>query len=121
MQSLGQALPESAVTRLERRVARLSALLEVATQQASDRQIRDGGAQLIERLGEWLEDIKDLREVGDEDVHEMVRSFELRLKLAERKVDGWAIPPSVKRKLGAPSELTQSRRRGRPRKVQTAA
>ncbi len=116
MTKFGEMIPQSTLDRLERRVSRLSILLELATQNSAEKSIRESGAQLIERLSEWLEDIKDLVEVGDEDAHDLVKSFTMRLRLAETKVKGWSIPEAVVRRAFDEDGGAPQRRRGRPPK-----
>lgn len=117
MTKLGVQVPEATMVALEKKAGRLANLVEAATSEAPVREVRDGGAQLVERIGEWMDEIKDLREVGDEDVHEKIQSFAIRLHLAEEKTKSWPIPEKVRARI-----MTQpKRRRGRPRKVQSAA
>ncbi len=115
MTKLGVQIPTSTISTLDFRVARLSSLVEIATQSSPEKKIRANGAQLIERLSEWLEEIKDLSEVGDEDVHDVLKSFKLRLKLAEAKIKTWPIPDRLRKQATASFEPVK-RRRGRPRK-----
>lgn len=115
MTKLGVEVAEATITSLERRVVRLVALLEIATQKSPNKTIRENGARLADRLAEWMDDIKDLREVGDEDVTELIKSFELRLKLAESKVKDWPLPASAR------AELEGRPRRRRGKKVRPAA
>jgi hypothetical protein len=116
MTKLGENTPQSTIDGLERRVSRLSILVELATQNSNEKSIRESGAQLIERLSEWLEDIKDLAEVGDEDAHDLVKSFTMRLRLAETKVKAWSIPEAVVRRAFEEEVALPQRRRGRPPK-----
>jgi hypothetical protein len=115
MTKLGETISQAKLDAIERRVTKLATLLEVATQNSSEKTVREGGAQLIERLSEWVEDIKDLAEVGDEDVVEVVKGFMVRLKLAEDKVKEWKIPPALVRAYND-DEALPARRRGRPPK-----
>lgn len=117
MTKLGVQVPEATMVALEKKADRFVQLVETATSESPHKEVREGGAQLIERVGEWLDEIKDLREVGDEDVHERIQSFAIRLHLAEEKTKGWPIPEKVRSRI----MTTEKRRRGRPRKVQTAA
>lgn len=117
MTKLGETIEKSTLEGLERRVARLSILVEYATQSSPERKIREGGNQLIERLSEWVEDIKDLAEIGDEDVHDLLKSFMLRLRLAEQKVKDWQIPESVVARAFDDETAQPARRRGRPPKT----
>jgi hypothetical protein len=114
MTKLGIEISDSTMAQLERRVAKLMALLEIATHKAADKKIRENGAQLSDRLAEWIDDIKDLREAGDEEVAERISSFTLRLKMAEDKMKNWPIPAAAR------EELNGGRRR-RTRKVRPAA
>ncbi len=97
MTNLGVEVPQSTLTQLERRVVRLSALVEQATQISPHKKVREGGALLMERLGEWIDEIKELSDIGDADVHDRIRSFSLRLKLAEEKVKTWPVPARYKK------------------------
>ena len=116
MTKFGEMIPQSTLENLERRVSRLSILVELATQGSAEKSIRESGAQLIERLSEWLEDIKDLVEIGDEDAHDLVKSFTMRLRLAETKVKAWKIPEAVVRRAFEEEVALPQRRRGRPPK-----
>ncbi len=115
---LGATVPRSTIAALERRATKLAALIDVATKASTNRDIRTGGAQLIDRLNEWIEEIKELVDMEDEDVLEMVKSFHLRLRIAEGKVARWQIPANL-RKQALGSE-TKERRRRRPRKQSAA-
>jgi hypothetical protein len=96
MTSFGMQISEHTITSLEKRASRLAALVETATQGSQLKKVRDNGAQLVERLGEWVEEIKELRDMGDEDVEELIKSFTTRLALAEEKIKAWPIPASVR-------------------------
>lgn len=117
MTRLGVEVSDKTMVALEKKALRLAELVDLATSAASDKKVRDGGAQLVERLGEWMDEIKDLREVGDEDVHEKIRSFAIRLHLAEEKTKSWPIPKKQREKILSGTK----RRRGRPKKVRSAA
>lgn len=88
---------DSLIRHLERRAARLIVLVETATQASDERSVRDGGAQLVERIQEMVEELQDLRAAGDSDLPELVEAFHRRLYIAQKKVDGWNIPDSVRR------------------------
>lgn len=110
MTKLGVQVPETIIVSLEKRAARLASLVESATQASPERPIREGGALLIDRLGEWVEEIKDLREMGDEEVTEVIRSFATRLRIAEEKVKAWPLPQSARK-----HAMRQDRLRRKPR------
>lgn len=86
---LGVEIPQANVDALETRAHRLIVAVDKATQDNPDRRVKVAGGQLAERILEWVEEIKDLREVGDDDVAEVMRSFSARLKLAEKAVAAW--------------------------------
>lgn len=117
MTSLGVQVPEATMIALEKKANRFAELVEAATTESPHKYVRDGGKQLIERIGEWLDEIKDLREVGDEDVHDKIQSFAIRLHLAEEKTKAWPIPEKVRTRILNPAK----KRRGRPKKVRSAA
>ena len=117
MTKLGVTIPQPVLTALEKRAQKLTSLVDVATSTASDKKVRDSGAQLIERVNEWLEEIRDLNMVGDEEVEERAKSFHIRLRLAEEKIQGWQLPAAVRDKAEA---ALRPRRRGRPRKKAAA-
>ena len=117
MTKLGVNIPQPVLTSLEKRAQKLTSLVDAATSGASDKRVRDHGAQLIERVQEWVEEIRDLNMVGDQEVEERARSFHIRLRLAEEKIKGWALPASVREKAEA---ALRPRRRGRPRKKAAA-
>jgi hypothetical protein len=102
MTDLTARIPESAINALARRTTRLIELVERATQSSPEKGVREGGAQLVELLGERVEEIRELHAIGDEDLPERLRAFTLRLKLAEAKVMAWKMPkarkPSVAKK-----------------------
>lgn len=113
MTKLGVTIPNTVMNALERRAQKLISLVDVATSTASDKRVRDNGAQLIERVNEWVEEIRDLNMVGDDEVEERAKSFHIRLKLAEAKIEAWALPASVRDRADA---ALRPRKRGRPRK-----
>jgi len=88
---------DALIRHLERRAARLVLLVETATQASAERSVRDGGAQLVERILEMVEELQDLRAAGDSDLPELVEGFHRRLYIAQKKVDSWNIPDSVRR------------------------
>ena len=118
MTKLGMTIPQSVMTALEKRAHKLTSLVDVATSGATDKKVRDNGAQLIERVNEWIEEIRDLNTMGDEEVEERAKSFHIRLRLAEQKIAAWALPASVRDQAEA---ALRPRRRGRPRKKAVAA
>lgn len=85
---------------LERRAARLVGLIDAASQASDDKKIRDGGAQLVERIVELVEELRELQKAEDDGLPEAADVFHRRLYLAEKKVDTWNIPESVKKRLG---------------------
>ena len=117
MTKLGVTIPQSVLSALEKRAQKLTSLVDVATSSAHDKKVRDSGAQLIERVNEWIEEIRDLNTVGDDEVEERAKSFHIRLRLAEEKIKGWQLPASVRDRAEA---ALRPRRRGRPRKKAAA-
>ncbi len=95
---------------LEARAMRLSNKVERATQDSPEREVRDGGSRLADVLDEWLQDIHELHQSGDDELEERVLSFHTRLALAEKKVDTWHIP---KRKRATKKKKARA---SRPRK-----
>jgi hypothetical protein len=85
-------VPESKVNALARRAAKLSEIVERATQSSAEKSIRDAGAQLIELLSERIEEIRELHQLDDEDLIDRMNMLALRLKLAEAKVNAWGLP-----------------------------
>ncbi|MEL6190048.1 MAG: hypothetical protein AAFU79_35940 [Myxococcota bacterium] len=104
----GVEIPQSKLDALETRAHRLTVDVDRATSSSSDRSVRETAGQLVDRILEWVEEIKELREVGDEDVMERMRSFEARLSLAEREVARWPKPSDPAN--GAPSRRRRKRR-----------
>ena len=97
---------------LRQRAAKLADRVELATAESPDREVRQGGTRLSEVLEEWLEDLEELLEIGDDNLQERMMSFATRIMLAEQKVGTWKVP---KKKASA-------RKRGRkPRKSAEAA
>lgn len=105
----GVDIPQSHLDALESRAQRLTDEVDRATAASTDRRVREVGGQLVDRILEWIEEIKDLLEVGDEDVVERVRSFQARLVLAEKLVSRW---PKPKEAVGTEPK---KRRRKEPR------
>lgn len=105
----GVDIPQSHVDALEARAQRLANEVDRATTASSDRRIRDTAGHLVDRILEWVEEIKELREVGDEDVIERIKSFQGRLALAESHVASWPMP--------ADKRASGRRRRKRERKA----
>lgn len=104
---------------LEGRAATLARLVETASQASSDKKIRDAGNQLVERIGEMVEELIELQKADDESLAEAADVFHRRLYLAEKMVETWNIPESVRKKLtkkkGKDAEPAPRRRRA-PRK-----
>ncbi|MCK6551200.1 hypothetical protein L6R52_35525 [Myxococcota bacterium] len=92
MNELRVRVPESVVNALARRTARLTELVERATQASKVKEIREGGAQLVELLSERLEELKELVAMEDEEVPDRIRAFKVRLTLAEAKIATWPMP-----------------------------
>ena len=88
----GVEIPQTQMDTLEARAHRLTVEVDRVTGASSDRGIREVGGQLVDRILEWVEEIKDLREVGDEEVVERINSFKARLSLAETHVAAWPKP-----------------------------
>lgn len=97
---LGVEIPKASLDAIEARAQRLIEEVEKAVQHA-DRRIKTVGGQLVERILEWVEEIKDLREMGDEDAGEVMQSFLTRLRLAERMVSRWPTRRARKRRRAA--------------------
>jgi hypothetical protein len=109
MSHLSARVPESTVNALARRTARLIEVVERATQTSPHKAVREGGAQLVELLGERLEEIRELHAMEDEDVVDRIKGFKLRLSLAEEKVQRWNLP-KPKRPIQVPSARRPRRR-----------
>lgn len=97
MSEFRDRVPESKVNAIARRAARLSKLVERATKSSPSKEVRARGGQLVEVLTEWVDQIQELHSGGDVDLEERVRSFTIRLHLAEQKVVTWHIPEKKKR------------------------
>jgi hypothetical protein len=108
---------DALIRHLERRAARLVLLVETATQASAERGVREGGAQLVERIQEMMEELTDLRAAGDTDVPDLVEGIHRRLFVAQKKVDAWNIPESVRRVLEqrGPETSAKPARRRRPK------
>jgi hypothetical protein len=115
MTDLSARIPESAITSLARRTARLIELIERATQISPEKSVREGGAQLAELLNERIEEIRELHAMDDQDLAERVRAFALRIKMAESKVMTWKLP--APRKTAAQKSAPRANRK----RVRTAA
>lgn len=114
MSRLNEPKASGAVLRhLEQRTAKLVALVETASQANKDKQVRDSGAQLVERIAEMLEDLYALSQADEEDFMEAAELFHRRLYLAEQKVETWNIPASVKKRL---SKKTKDKAEPAPRR-----
>ncbi len=119
MSNLGApTVSDSVMRHLERRAARMVLLVEAASQNNPDRKIREGGAQLVERILEMTQEILELKDAGDDSLAEAADVFHRRLYIAEKKIEAWNIPASVLKKIDKkPAEpgARAPRRRG-PRK-----
>lgn len=93
MRDTVRTISESTLRELTARAHRLTTTIETATKSATDASVRREGARFGEVIEEWLEDIKGLIEAHDATAAERVESFETRLRMAERKVDHWNLPP----------------------------
>ena len=102
----GVNIPKSRLESLEARAHRLAVVVDQATSGSADRTIRTISGQLVDRIFEWMEEIKELLEVGDEEVVERIRSFQARLSLAEKAVGSWPKRATAK---------STTRRRRRPK------
>lgn len=102
----GVDIPQNQLDALEARAHRLAGEVDRATSASADRRVRETAGQIVDRIFEWVEEIKELREVGDEDVLERIKSFHTRLMLAEREMTSWPKPnarkTSAKRRRRAP-------------------
>ncbi len=94
---LGVDIPLSHIEALENRAHRLASAVDAATLASGKRHIRDAGGQIIDRILEWVDEIKDLREIGDEDIVDRMQSFLSRLRLAEQAVKSWPRPGAKRR------------------------
>lgn len=110
MNQLQPKISVQVIRRVSARALKLAERVEYATDQSPHKRIRESGAQLIELLHEWVEEIADMHAAQDEDLEERLVSFVVRLKMAEAKVATW---PETKK---APQ-----RRRKRRRKKPTHA
>ena len=72
--------------------------VEKATANHPDDRIRLGGNRLAEVLEEWLEELQEMHASDDGDFVQRLEQFELRLKLANRKVDTWPKPKRRRKK-----------------------
>jgi hypothetical protein len=100
MDALRSRVPESKVTALSRRTARLCEQIERASQSSPHKEVREIGAQLVDLLSERFEELKELHQMEDEDAVDRINAFEIRIRLAEQKVATWRIPqrPTTKSK-----------------------
>ena len=111
MSELRARVPESTVKALARRTTRLCELVDRATSVSPHKQIRDGGAQLIDLLNERMEEIVELQAMEDEDLPERLRAFTMRIELAELKVMTWPQAKVTRRGKNAESNGRRSPRR----------
>ncbi len=93
MRDTVRTISEKTLRELTTRAHRLATTIETATKGASNSVVRREGARFGEVIEEWLEDIKGLIESHDATAADRVESFETRLRMAERKVDHWNLPP----------------------------
>ncbi|MBX2812950.1 MAG: hypothetical protein KTR25_14135 [Myxococcales bacterium] len=107
----GVSISKTKLESLENRAHRICAIIDQATIRNPDRNIREMAGQLVDRIFEWVDEIRELVEVGDEDAVDRARSFQARLILAEKAVRSWPQP------LGKKS----SRKRRRAAKAPRAA
>ena len=105
----GVDIPQSQVDAIETRAHRLAVEIDRATLASTDRHIREVGGQVVDRILEWVEEIKELREVGDEEVTERIASFKARLRLAEKAVATWPKPESEPRSAGRRKKRKENR------------
>lgn len=85
----GVSITKTELDSLENRAHRIAGIVDQATAKSPDRHIRDISGQLVDRILEWLEEIKEQIEIGDEDALESVRNFQVRLSLAEKAISTW--------------------------------
>jgi hypothetical protein len=110
MSNLSSRVPEATVNAIARRTARLIDLVERATQASPHKQVREGGAQLIDLLGERIEEIRELHAMDDEDLPDRIKGFKLRLSLAEEKVLTWKLPKTRKPSITPGARSPRTRR-----------
>jgi hypothetical protein len=105
---------EQMMRSLTERANRLADRVELATRRSPRPDVRRDGARFGEVLDEWLDDIKELREIGDEHLRETVQSFNARLDLAEQKVKAWfgSTDPDEILKLEKPRNRTRAKKLG---------
>lgn len=122
MSNLGApTVSDSVIRHLERRAARLVLLVETASQSSPEREIREGGAQLVERVIEMTQELLELKDAGDDSLAEVADVFHRRLYIAEKKIEAWNIPISVLKKIDKkPAEPSARAPRRRAPRKQTA-
>ena len=117
MSNLGTPTVSNAIIdHIEGRAAKLVLLIEAATQASQERKIREGGAQLVERIIENMEELREKQANQDIELAEAVDVFHRRLYLAQQLVDTWNIPASIRKRLEkktAPAESNPAPRRRR--------
>lgn len=116
MQDPRSAATESLVLALAKRTARLSEMIDRATSSSPAKEVRETGAQLVELLGERMEELRELHAMEDDDIADRLRAHAARLALAEQKVNTWPQVKASRVKAGPPP-----RRGPRARPVKTAA
>lgn len=121
MTALASRISMETIRRVARRAERIAQVIDEATEKSSDRRIRETGAQLIDLLAEWVEEIYELQVAEDLDVEERLQSFWVRLHVAEEKIAAWPLTQAQLKKLRGVYEPTKKkknrkRKRGRVKK-----
>ncbi len=93
MSKATNTIPSRELRALSQRAHRLAQRVERATQTATSMDVRRGGTRIGEILDEWMEEIQELDNLGDETATERAKSFATRLALAEQKIESWNLPP----------------------------
>jgi CRISPR/Cas system CSM-associated protein Csm2 small subunit len=102
------------VKALAKRAAKIAAVVEMATSSSSNPDVRREGGRFVEVLQEWLDEIKDLVNNDDANALDRVESFRARMRLAEKKIEQWQLPPVLLERLKA-AEMPEHK--GRKRKA----
>ena len=120
---MGQRELEAVLKYLEQRASRLVRLIQAVSQPHSEKKVRDGGAQLTERIVELAEELREMQSGASDELAEAADLFHRRLYIAEQMVETWNIPAAVRKQL-EPKRVEQKarapRRRGRRPKKQAA-
>jgi hypothetical protein len=93
---------------LERRAARVTAVIDAVSQETNDRRMKEVCAMITDRILELVVEIREMREMDDLELRDRIDSLSLRLTLAERKIKTWPLPRSARRILSgrkAPAAL----------------